>query len=111
MMMMMTTTTTMIIMVVGQEKQPFATTLNEGDFFQAHATNFVLGLAPSQQLQYSNNRIAALLDCLFMTSTMAAFVLRHLGWSGVMLALGVLLCPPVALPLFLSKMSASQKLK
>jgi hypothetical protein len=75
------------------------------------ATNFVLGLAPSQQLQYSNNRIAALLDYLFMTSTMAVFVLRQLGWSGIMLAVGVLLCPPVALPLFLSKISASQKLK
>jgi len=75
------------------------------------STNFVLGLEPLQQLQFSNNRTAAFLDYLFMTLTMAVFVLRHLGWSGVMLALGVLLCPPVALPLFLSKMSASQKLK
>jgi hypothetical protein len=75
------------------------------------STNFVLGLEPLQQLQFSNNRTAAFLDYLFMTLTMAVFVLRHLGWSGVMLAFGVLLCPPVALPLFLSKMSASQKLK
>jgi hypothetical protein len=74
-------------------------------------TNFVFGLAPSQQMQFSNNRIAAFLDYLFMTLTMAVFVLRHLGWSGVMLAFGVLLCPPVVLPLFLSKMSASQKLE
>ena len=73
--------------------------------------SFILGLEPLQQLQFSNNRTAALLDNLFMTLTMAVFVLRHLGWSGVMLAFGVLLCPPVALPLFLSKMSASQKLK
>jgi hypothetical protein len=75
------------------------------------SANFVLGLEPLQQLQFSNNLTAALLDNLFMTLTMAVFVLRHLGCSGAMLALGVLLCPPVALPLFLSKMSASQKLK
>jgi hypothetical protein len=75
------------------------------------STNFVLGLEPLQQLQFSNNRTAALLDYLFMTLTMAVFVLRQLGWSGVVLAFGVLLCPPVALPLFLSKMSVSQKLK
>ncbi len=73
--------------------------------------HFVLALAPSQQLQFSNNRTAALLDYFFMTLTMVVFVLRHVGCSGVMLAFGVLLCPPVALPLFLFKMSASQKLE
>jgi hypothetical protein len=73
--------------------------------------NFVSGLAPSQQLQFSNNHTAAFLDYVFMTLTMSVFVLRHVGWPGVMLALGVLLCPPVALPLFLSRMSAARKLK
>jgi hypothetical protein len=73
--------------------------------------NFVSTLAPWQQLQFSNNRTAAFLDYVFMTLTMSVFVLRHVGWPGITLAFGVLLCPPVALPLFLSRMSASHKLK
>ena len=68
---------------------------------------FISALSPSQQSQIVNNRYAAYLDYLFMTVTMAVFVLRHVGWSGFVLAFSVLLCPPVALPLFLSKMSAS----
>lgn len=75
------------------------------------SANFVSALAPSQQLQFSNNRTAAFLDYVFMTLTMSVFVLRHVGWPGITLALGVLLCPPVVLPLFLSRMSASHKLK
>jgi hypothetical protein len=63
-------------------------------------------LSHSQQSQVSNNRIAALLDYVFMTLTMAVFVFRLVGWSG---AVGVLVCPPVALPLCLSKMSASER--